>query len=400
MDLSAQQALWLAAALDHTDADRGVLSTAELQLFARYVTLSDASGRSAASNAELVVGLSARRLGQRAGRKAFSGANGARRSLEQRGLIACDRTATGKRHVRTGAVMVTPWSVTITIDCDHVRPFAWSSAPEWIVRMLGDGALPAHARQIALWLARALRTDGAFDATRKELAEVLGVHRDTALKGLRLLEARGHLSLHERQELRRATVFTITATNASTVAISSASQRTVVTKAAAPAPVAALQSSRHRVITDPLIEFEANGQAVLRAAVPTPAVSPTEVAASPAPVIVEPMRLTITPDQFNADWFADLRTTCVAFPGTTPVMLIVPDGTEKPLKTGPGGAPITIELSAAFDAAFLKLQQGLSLVAAAHSELPATEPEDDDGFDLACEQTMIENRLKRLSVAA
>ena len=210
MTFSKQQCLWLAAALDYRSADRGLLNTAELQLFARYIQLGGDSGRSAASNAELVVGLRARRRGHPAHRKAFAGADGARHSLEQRRLIACTRAVRSMRNPRTSALMVTPWQVTITADSEHVRPFAWAAAAEWIGRMLDEAALPSHARQIALRLARALDATGQLAATREELAELLDVHRGTALKGLRLLETRGLVSLREDRSTRPA-VFTVRA---------------------------------------------------------------------------------------------------------------------------------------------------------------------------------------------
>jgi hypothetical protein len=211
MTFSNQQCLWLATALDHRSADGDLLSVAELQLFARYIQLGGDSGRSGASNAELVEGLSARRRGHPAHRKAFAGANGARHSLEQRGLIACTRAVRSIRNPRTSALMVTPWQVTITADSEHVRPFAWAAAAEWIGRMLDDAALPSHARQIALRLARALDATGQLAANRQQLAELLDVHRGTALKGLRLLETRGLVSLRENRD-RRTAVFAIRAT--------------------------------------------------------------------------------------------------------------------------------------------------------------------------------------------
>jgi hypothetical protein len=365
MALSEQRCLWLAAALDYRGTDGTRLDAAELQLFARYVELSDDSGCSEASNAELVTGLSARRRGCPAHRKAFAGANGARHRLEnQHGLISCKRAVRKERAERTGALKVTPWRVTITVHCEHVHSFAWPNAADWIERMFAERALPSHARQIGLRLVRALNVTGTLPATRKELEQLLDVQRGTALKGLRLLEAHGLLSLHEQRD-RRPAVFTIIARSevlraVATPTVSAPPPALAVTVATVAAttvgapiapPPAVVAARRHQVITDAVIGFEPSGQTLLHAKYLAPAVTPL-----PGNAVAPPYRLVIEQSQFNPEWVALLRAVCLAHRGETLVMLVCPDGTEKTLRTGPGGEPITVSPDNAFTTVVRELQ--------------------------------------------
>jgi hypothetical protein len=191
----------LAAALDHRDSQGG-LDEGELQLYTAYTLLADEAGRSTATSAELFALLGVRRSGhEHAARKAISAA---RMGLKSRGLIACTRSASSRINPRTGALLDTPWE--ITLSAVRVRPFAWAGTSEWLGRLLADVSRRPITRKVGLKLARALDASGQLGpVTRKDLADLLDVHRDVAIRELRQLGELGFsVELREDRSVRPA----------------------------------------------------------------------------------------------------------------------------------------------------------------------------------------------------